>query len=444
FLEGDVHALTENDWLADKNIYPAINCSDCFAIAVDVGTTSVKITLVNLSQGTEINIPAFLNPQRRFGHDVISRIAAAKDSKANQTMTRQIRQRIFKAITNALNATALPPGNIKQIVFSGNTTMLYLFFGLDVTRLGVYPFHAEQIDFDDVTYKDIDADLFPKARISALPAISAFLGGDLVGGMTLCREKGFREHTFFIDLGTNGELFIVNGSGATYAASCAMGPALEGMSISWGMTADEGAITHVRLDDGSLVYSMLGKGLPVGLTGTALIDLVSIFLTKGVIREDGAFASDIDNRQLPHPARYSDGLKSKQIRIWGDIAISQIDIRNLQLAKGASLAASGCLLNEAGCREKDIRNVLIAGAFGSHLDLDHFRRLGFIPQFPRADYHYLGNTSLQAAGKACVDDLFIDEAARLRDSVTEIELASNPDFNRKFIVSMNFGNFSKR
>jgi len=437
-LAGDVSVFVDENHLISRKTYPKVNPDDHFAVAVDVGTTSVNLSLISLPRGDAFDLDTFLNPQRRFGHDVISRIAAASDPANRKTMTRQIRKAIFNAIKRALKAMDLPCPSIEQIVFSGNTTMLYLLFGLDVSELGRYPFHAKCLDFEKFSSADIDAGQFKNTRISAIPSVSAFLGGDLVGGLTFCHEKGYTENTFFIDLGTNGELFFINGSGNIYAASCAMGPALEGMNISWGMTADDGAVTHVRIDSGKLAYSMIGEGPPVGLTGTALIDIISCFLTEGVINRNGAFVDGLENRQLPHPARYSDGLTPKQIRLWGDIAISQKDVRNLQLAKGASLSASRFILQSAGCTADEVRHVLIAGAFGSHLDLDNFKCLGFIPEFPRANYHYLGNTSLKAAGNACFRDIFLKDAARLRDSVKEVELARNPEFNNEFIRALNF------
>jgi uncharacterized 2Fe-2S/4Fe-4S cluster protein (DUF4445 family) len=183
---------------------------------------------------------------------------------------------------------------------------------------------------------------------------------------------------------------------------------------------------------------MIGGGSPVGLTGTALIDIIASFLKQEMIQQNGAFAPDLKERMLPRPARYSEESKSRRIFLWGDIAVSQADVRNLQLAKGASLAAARLLLKAAGCATDDIQHVLIAGALGSHLILDNFKRLGFLPEFPRAEIHDLGNTSLEAAGRAGVQDEFLQKAIRLRDRVTELNLAVNPEFGREFIAAMNF------
>ncbi len=437
-LVGDAEADINEDRSAKSKIYPLANPDKPYVIAVDVGTTSVNIDLLSLPQGRVFHLDSFLNPQRRFGHDVISRIAAANDRKTDQAMTRQIRQSIFTAVQRALDAMALPFRNIEKFVFSGNTTMLYLLFGLSVSSLGRYPFQAEERDFLNFSSKDLDAGLFPEARISAIPSVSAFLGGDFTGGLTLCHEKGFTKNTFFIDLGTNGELFLLNKSGDVHAASCAMGPALEGMNISFGMTADDGAITHAWIDGETLKYEMIGAGSPMGLTGTALIDIIACFLGNGLIQQNGAFAPDLKERILPRPARYAEGPGSGRILLWETIAVTQKDVRNLQLAKGASLAASRLLLKTAGCTADEVRHVLIAGALGSHLGLDNFKRLGFLPEFPNATVHDLGNTSLQAAGRAGIQDDFNQKAVRLRDRVIELNLAANPEFSNEFIRAMNF------
>ncbi|MBU1168498.1 MAG: DUF4445 domain-containing protein [Proteobacteria bacterium] len=436
-LTDDVTVFIDEKRIPLQKSYPAVNPEDRYAIAADIGTTSVSVDLVCLTNGKQISLDTFLNPQRRFGHDVISRIAAANNPENKKIMTRQIRQAVLGTITEAISAMKVPLSHIEKIVFSGNTTMLYLLFGMDVSGLGRFPFEAFCLDFDGIEPSAIDAGMFPNARISAVPAVSAFLGGDFLGGLTLCREKEYRENTFFIDLGTNGEMFLINGSGPIYATSCAMGPALEGINISRGMTADEGAITHVRIDFGELVHTKIGDAPPVGLSGTALIDLVALFLSEGCIRKNGRFADD-GLLNLPGPATFEKGEKSKQIRLWNDIAISQKDVRNLQLAKAASLAAARLMLQEAGCAADDVTRVLIAGDLGSHLDKDNFRSLGFLPDFPNATFHFLGNTSLQAAASICVDELFYQKAVQSRGRVREVVLSGNPEFSKEFIKSIEF------
>ncbi|KQC11676.1 MAG: hypothetical protein APR62_09320 [Smithella sp. SDB] len=418
---------------------PSLDLNSDYGMAVDIGTTTVQVALVNLMQHQSYLVDSFLNPQRRYGHDVISRIAAAREPHVFQDLVKIIRNRIFSSVTHFIKSIELSPRRVRHLIFSGNTTMLHLLFGLDVIPIGIYPYNAQRLNFHGFKPEDIDChDIFPDADVQALPAVSAFLGSDLVGGLTLCNEEGFCRNTFFIDMGTNGEMFLINASDQIAAASCAMGPALEGMNISYGMTADSGAITHMRLCRGVLEYEMIPEGPPVGITGTALIDLLSILLDAGHLTAGGSFHPGIETRILPAPMRYERTAKGKQISLWENMTLTQTDVRNVQLAKGASFAAAKILLREIGCLPEDIERVIIAGAFGQNIDPVNFRFLNFVPDFPSAKYYFLGNTSLKAAERACFDKDFLTKAYMLRDRVQEVDLARHPDFEREFIASLNF------
>jgi uncharacterized 2Fe-2S/4Fe-4S cluster protein (DUF4445 family) len=222
-----------------------------------------------------------------------------------------------------------------------------------------------------------------------------------------------------------------------FATSCAMGPALEGMNIAWGMTAEDGAITAVEDGPEGLALRVMGSGGPVGISGTGLVDLTANLLKRGIIRPDGAFCKDLKPSDLPSPLAIEEIEGMKALRL-GDIRFTQRDIRNLQLAKAASLAASRILLKESGTAEGSIQQVRIAGAFGEHLNLDNFKALGFLPDFPNALWQFLGNTSLKAAETACMDASFMNKASSLRDQVREVELAPRPGFEDEFIRCITF------
>ncbi len=405
-----------------------------FSFAVDIGTTTVKMSLVDKQTGISYNIPSFLNPQRRFGHDVVSRIAASADTGTASRMTSLIREAVFINANEACDSTGINTAEIKEFILSGNTTMICIFFGIDPTPIGHAPYMAPMLDFEEKPAAELGGSAFKNAGVSALPARAAYLGSDLVAGITVCKEQGLEKNTFFIDLGTNGELFLANGSGVIKATSCAMGPALEGMNMSCGMTADEGAITHIKASSDGLLYGMQGDGRPTGMTGTAIIDLVSALIAKGAINNTGVISSSY----IPRPGRYSENNGMKEILLWENIKLTQMDIRNLQLAKAASLAASRLLLKKAGIDEDEIENVILAGALGEHLDIESFKSLGFIPGFRNAAWSFIGNTSLKAAEQACIDRNFIDKARKLRDTTEEIVLTEDQSFQKVFIDSVNF------
>ena len=434
-LAGNIEVTYKEAKRHEAQHYPTINPAARLGLAVDIGTTSVQISM-SLANGESIPLDDFINPQRRYGHDVISRIAVAHDSVVAADLIRRIRKAVKTSMLSSLAAMGLPTDHVDKIVISGNTTMLYLFFGLDVSPLGEHPYRAERRDLTGFSPADVDMEEFTDATIEALPILSAFVGGDAVGGFSLCYSGEFRKSTFFIDLGTNGEIVLVSPRGEICAASCAMGPALEGMNMTWGMSADDGAITHVRFEGGVWVYDMIGAGEPVGISGTALIDITALLLEYGGMNNRGSLVEPEFN--LPAPAQIVAGEGGRSVRLWGRLSLSQSDLRNLQLAKGASLAASRLLLEASGCGAGEIEQVIIAGALGRHLDLDNFRRLGFIPDFPNAEYMIAGNTSVEAAALAFSDGGFLKRAGEMRDQMTEVPLAGRDDFMRVFIKSLNF------
>jgi uncharacterized 2Fe-2S/4Fe-4S cluster protein (DUF4445 family) len=416
--------------------YPSPGPSSRLGLAVDIGTTSVQVSLVPLDGGEAVLLDSFVNPQSRYGHDVISRIAATRDGRVAADMTRRIRAAIRGSLDRAVGALSLDRDRFERIVIAGNTTMLYFFFGLDVQPLGRHPYLAERRDLEGALPADLGLGDLGRAGVRALPLLSAFVGGDAVGGFADHRARGFETSVFFIDLGTNGEIIVSNGRGEMHAASCAMGPALEGMNISHGMTAAEGAITRVTAEGNRLSCGMIGEGEPAGISGTALIDIAALLLERGGMSRRGLLA--VAGTPLPAPAEITDGPGGRSVKLWGRITLGQADVRNLQLAKGASLAASRLVLAAAGCGPGDIRHVIIAGALGKNLDPASFKKIGFIPDFHSAEVHVAGNASLAAAERACRDDGFIPYARELRDRMREVTLASREDFRREFISCLDF------
>jgi uncharacterized 2Fe-2S/4Fe-4S cluster protein (DUF4445 family) len=430
YLHGNANVHIDEESNQIDYRFPNLPLDEIFCLAVDIGTTSVKVALVKKSGETYL-LDNFLNPQRRYGDDIISRIAAADNKSVHEYLTSSIRKSITVSINYALEKMHLPKERIDCIAFSGNTTMLYLFLGLDVVSLGRAPYFAPIRDFDNLPS---DLGFSPLTQVKILPVHSAFLGADLIGSLAVCDSLKYKEKTFFIDLGTNGEIFLINPQGEIFATSCAMGPALEGMNITCGMTADDGAITHVRDENCDLMYDILGQGRPAGICGTALIDLLSIFLKRGIVEPGGV----IKSVSLPYPALYAERAGQKHIDLWENITVTQKDIRQVQLAKGASLAAALRLLAVSGCAKEDIKQVIIAGALGEYLDLVNFRRLGFIPEFPQATFSYLGNTSLMAAARGCINDDFIGTVRQLRDSVNEVTLVQDTGFQELYLDCLSF------
>lgn len=402
--------------------------------AVDLGTTMVHVSLGTVEDGFS-EVAAFLNPQRRFGHDVISRIAAASDPETWLSLIRLLRDEILAVLGLICRTNSISCDDIMHLSFSGNTTMTYALLGRDITPLGRSPYRTEFRDFDLLTGRDLGwSDM--KAEVRLLPVCSAFLGGDLVGGLAYLDRLGFRQGAFFFDMGTNGEMFYRDSHDRIYAASCAMGPALEGMNIACGMTADTGAVDHVSLRNDTVHYTTIGNARPVGICGTGLIDIIALMLKNGALSPQGAF-----DRAYLSGEKTLDGVEFSPERgaVLSELVhVTQKDIRSVQLARGASLASAQMLLERAGATAGDVQNVVIAGSFGQHLDLDNFRALKFLPDFKSAHWHFLGNTSLKAAELYGHDREFREKAKKLRDRITVIELSEDPAFNDRFIEALDF------
>ncbi len=405
---------------------------ETLVLALDLGTTTMQPALVHQPTGRTWSLPSVMNPQRRYGHDVIARIAALDDPEKAHHLTGALLRTIAQMYREIINFRPELKGLITQLVVSGNTTMSYLFLGLDARPLGTFPYEAPVLTFtDDMTEKARDI-LQGIKKIRVLPGASAFLGGDLTGGLALMEREGIPEGTLFFDMGTNGEMFLKNGEGSLVATSCAMGPALEGMNISSGMTAAPGAVNHLSIRKNTLEISVIDDEPPAGIAGTGLIDCISLLLDRGLIDRSGSIAKGITETGVTGLS-----LEGLSFIIAEGITITQKDIRNIQLARAASFAGAAILLKEGNLPAGKIKKVIIAGSFGENLNLEAFKNLKFLPDFKNAEYSFVGNTSLRAAA-AAVDDSFYKEVEAQSRAMRIVDLASHQDFNDLYMESMNF------
>lgn len=436
-LSGDASIIIENTSSTEDENYITFSPGKKAGIAVDIGTTTIQISLVDLESGQAYRQRPVINPQRRFGHDVMSRVSAVTMNPAlTENLSALTLNMIAGGIKKISTAAGLTPDFISRVVFSGNTVMTYLLLGIDISPLGEYPYPISHRDFRKLDI-NLRGTVSESAIISAIPPASAFSGGDFISGLAVCETDGIAENSFFIDIGTNGELFISDRGGNVTASSCAMGPALEGMNISSGMTASSGAVNGARIEKGALKLSVIGEAEPVGICGTGLIDLISIALDRGIIDSRGTVITD-KKPETPVHEGFAVDKEKRIIHLQNGLTISQKDIRNLQLAKGASLAASRIIMKRADLNADEIKRVIIAGALGENLNQKNFRRLSFLPEFKNAEWISAGNTSLRGAETACVDPGFIDLCYRIAESISIIDLAADSSFNDEFIKALDF------
>lgn len=393
-----------------------------YLLAFDIGTTTVVGYLLD-EQGHEISSASMLNPQEPFGADVISRIQLALNGEAD-AMTACIREGLSKLTKEACEKAGVEPSQIGVVCVVGNPCMQQLFLGMSVKNLATVPF-APSITASNITSAKDIVPLWENAVLLTPPDISGYIGADTMGCILSTRMYAGDAITLMVDIGTNGEMALGNKMRMT-ACSTAAGPALEGAKIKFGMRGAPGAIDHVWVEDGKIRCSVIGGGEAKGICGSGLIDAVASFLELGLLNARGRLltSEEMDGERI---ARLTD-----------TFYITQNDIREVQMAKGAIAAGISLMARELGIEISQIDKVLLAGAFGSFLKPESACRIGLLPDELLEKITAVGNAAGSGAKMmACSKDEFA-RTDELISHIEFIELASLPDFQREFAKNMRF------
>ena len=417
-----------------------------YALAFDIGTTTLVGALLDIQTGEEISIVSAMNPQTVYGDDVLSRIAyASKDGESLEEVRGCILDGIRQMIQELCQKAGILSYRICTVVFTGNTTMQHLLCGFDPAALGVVPFvplYKRGIVMDGNVF---GLELHPDALLYVFPVIGGFVGGDTIAGLLACEMQDMDGPVVMVDIGTNGEIVLLN-DGKLYAASTAAGPAFEGARISCGMRAADGAIERVKAED-DLLFSVIGGGELTGLCGSGLIDLCGELLKIGVLRQDGRM---LIGEELPVsvPEKIRQRMRlnedgEPQCVLYDaagkQVTLTQRDVRELQLGAGAIRAGIQILLKQAGIAAKDLKQVLIAGGFGSFIRRDNAQRIGLIPaEVAHEKVRFTGNIAFSGAKRVAVSQQAQEQAESLATSVTHVELNQDPDFAMEFAMAMQF------
>jgi uncharacterized 2Fe-2S/4Fe-4S cluster protein (DUF4445 family) len=385
-------------------------------VAVDVGTTTLVAQLLDLSSGDVLAVRTALNHQARHGADIMSRIGFAVSNREPGRLTGLIRVQLGRMIEDLLVAAGKQGCSVEDCVLVGNTIMHHLFCGLDVRPLSHFPFSSETLGA--CTFAAEILGWNPGIHgIRFLPCIGSFVGSDILAGV-YARGIGRTDNLVgLIDLGTNGEI-VFGHRGKAICASTAAGPAFEGARISMGMRAATGAISEVHPKDGTIACHVLGNVTPRGICGSGLVDAVATGLNLALIQPGG---------------RLSDGGSSLMLK--PPVRISQTDIRELQLAKGAIAAGIRIILQEFGAGTGDVGEVVLAGAFGNYVDIASARRIGLLP-FPEGKVVPAGNTALLGAKMALFCEPGEWETASTR--IHHLSLSERPGFQEMYVENMTF------
>lgn len=376
--------------------------------AVDIGTTTVVVSVFDIKEQKLIKEEGSINPQTSVSADVIGRISNAANLAGE---TERMQRMIEDCILDMTRKTGYLE-DISKWVITGNTTMLYLLTGRNPKALGSYPFKADFLFDEEIN--------FYKSTAYLPQCISAFVGADIV--CAVINGKLFKESKTILlaDIGTNGEIALWK-NGKLYVTSTAAGPAFEGASIECGMRGLPGAIEKVWKNTGGLSYLTIGSKEPEGICGSGIIDLIALFLDMGVIDETGTFIKDYPND------RYM---------VCNSIYLSQKDIRAVQTAKAAVHAGIETLLNITDTDEAEIKEFIIAGGFGKHINIESAIKIGLFPKLSQAVYKPVGNAALKGAADILFDDSIVNETKTIFKNAEVINLGGNSEFEKLFLEKM--------
>ena len=390
-------------------------------VALDIGTTTLGACLVCLKTGETLKKTSALNPQGVYGADVLSRIQACKEGKLS------LLQRLILDKTNELIKILADGEEIIELSVSANTTMLHLFLGVDPQTIGVYPFTPVFLEEQVLQGESLGVNA---KTVRLLPSASAYIGSDITAGVFTCGMRGMLKTELFVDIGTNGEIVLLN-KGKLYATSTAAGPALEGACIECGIGGVAGAIDKVAFQKGELYCTTINGEKAKGICGSGLIDLLAILKAEKLIDENGTFNEDSESTLAVK-------LCEDRFYINEDIYLSQKDIRQFQLAKSAIISGIETLLIEKNVLETEIESLYIAGGLGYFMNVDHAVETGLLPKSLRNKAKAVGNTSL-AGAKSCLLQKQAREAICNIAKETEIvELSFSQIFQEKYVENMSF------
>ena len=402
----------ENIILADNSTFD-FQPQSGFGIAVDLGTTTIVVQLLNLANGHVLDSVSDVNPQVKFGSDLISRIQNCLDGHFEE-LQYLVRSKIAEMLQSILQNY---PVEISKVVLVGNTVMHHIFSGLPVNTLSFYPFNSPDLSIQKFTPYNLNWKIPETAAIEFFPSIGSFVGSDILAGIAATKMTESKKYSVLIDLGTNGEI-VVGNCDQIICASTAAGPAFEGAKISQGMRATTGAISSVNFENDELKVHVIGNVQAKGICGSGLIDIMAILLNSEQIGTFGEINSG-----------------KESVKLTGKVSITQQDIREFQLAKAAIAAGIQILLNHLNITYCEVDKVFIAGGFGNFLSIENVIRTGLIECKPDKIVK-LGNTALIGAKMF----LFENEAfyKKILEKTSHINLEGDPKFQDIYIEKMLF------
>ena len=417
-----------------------------FGLAVDIGTTSVVSTLIELDSGEQLASVSSLNPQAVFGGDLMSRIAFAQFDPGN---LRKLHTRIIGLLNRHIEETCRQSGVlakwIYKVVVVGNTCMHHRLLGIDPSFVGLAPYAPVMRHALVLPARELFLKVAPEARVCLLPLVAGFVGADAVAVALATRIYEGAAIRIAVDIGTNGEV-ILGSRDRLWACSAPAGPALEGAQIRHGMRGALGAIDRVTVDDDIHVHT-IGEADPLGICGSGLIDLLAGLLDTGVIDWTGLIRVEA-REALPPKLRERVVMRGEERQVIvlrpgeagarQEVVLTQDDVRQVQLAKGAIASGVAMLQHVASVSDETVAELMLAGGFGNYVSISSALRIGLIPPLPKEKIRYVGNAASLGAQLCLVSETERQRAESVAARIEHVSLAAHPDFERIFVDAMNF------
>lgn len=443
FVSRMAKTLRDADWkvcLAYTEDFEAVSLSSAedrnrYGIAIDIGTTTVVLYLVNYSDGSLVDVGMTYNSQIRFGDDVITRIVYATEGGGINDLRNAVINDINNLLLPIIEKHEIKKGDVDSVVISGNTTMLQLFWGLDPSSIREEPYIPTLNTFPEWKAEKARIKVNPQAPVYTVPCIGSYVGGDIAAGVLASKMYMNSEIALFMDIGTNGEIVIGNNEWLITAA-CSAGPCFEGSGIRHGMRATEGAIESVKIDplNFETKLGVIGNTNPAGICGSGMIDAISELFFSGLIDQKGKFAKDLKTDRIKVGEEGSEFILYHGE--FKDIVLTEVDIENIIRAKAAIYAGVSLLLKKVGITLDIVERIYIAGGFGNYLDIDKAVMIGMLPDLPKEKFSFIGNASIAGAYLCLLSEKMRKEAEEIAGRMTYIELSVSKGFMDEYMSAL--------
>ncbi len=407
--------------------------------AIDIGTTTVKVMLVDLISGEEKGQASEYNGQIARGEDVISRIIYAGKESGDQVLRELVLDSTNQLIKRACKRGKTKPDRIYKTILAGNSTMMHLLLKIPPASIRLAPYITVANHLPVLTAEEVGLNTYSQGKVICLPGVASYVGADISAGVLSSGMADTEKITLFLDVGTNGEM-VLGSQEWLVTCACSAGPAFEGAGVMHGMRATTGAIDEVWINEDNLEISwrVIGNEKPKGLCGSALISLLAEMLMTGVINKSGRFDFSLDTPRIRKGSHGGEYVVSwaDETEIGEDIIITEVDIDNLMRAKAAIFAGFTVLGDSVGVPLESVEQVLIGGGFGQFINVEKAIQIGLLPDMPWDRFQFLGNTSLKGAYLALLDHHDKDRVAEIASRMTYIELSADNRFFDAFTSAM--------